>query len=292
MIKLEHFRVFLAVADKQSLSEAAQLINRTPAAISMTLKQMEEFLNAPLFEGERKNQLTKLGIYVMEKARNAVSEHDKSLADVIRYARGEEGVVRIAVVPSIARKILPKVISNLQNISELNIEIRDTDSESVGASVLSGAVDFGIAGKSITSNNLQSTLLLDETFGVICRLDHPLVKLKRPILWKDLAKYPFISNGLCQRINVPSVNILVDKSNLFLHNITTLYAFIEQGLGTTLLPQLSFENTEKIISLPLDDLRIKRSLYLFKRNREQLTPVAKKLISEIINQLNISTDYK
>ena len=89
MIKLEYLRVFATVAETQALSEAAERLGRTPSAISMTLKQIEESLGGPLFAGERKAALTPLGAFALGHARRAVAEHDAATAAIQRFARRE-----------------------------------------------------------------------------------------------------------------------------------------------------------------------------------------------------------
>lgn len=53
-IKITNLQFFVAVATSQSLTQAAQRVHRTPAAVSLSLKQLEEELGGALFEGERK----------------------------------------------------------------------------------------------------------------------------------------------------------------------------------------------------------------------------------------------
>ena len=88
-IKLEHLRVFVTVAESGTLADAGNRIGRTPAAISMTLNQIEDELGGPLFEGERKARLTHLGQFVLARAQRAVTEHLAAVTDIKRFARGE-----------------------------------------------------------------------------------------------------------------------------------------------------------------------------------------------------------
>ena len=59
-IKLEMLRYFVEVAKTGNLSQAAERLGRSPSALSMMLKQFEEHLGAPLFETDRKSNLTLL----------------------------------------------------------------------------------------------------------------------------------------------------------------------------------------------------------------------------------------
>lgn len=60
-IKIEMLRCFCAVADHGSLADAAEVLGRTPSAVSMMLRQFEDHIGSPLFEGGRKARLTPLG---------------------------------------------------------------------------------------------------------------------------------------------------------------------------------------------------------------------------------------
>ena len=60
-MRLELLKTFRIVAEQGSLARAADILGRTPSAISMSLSQLEAELGAPLFETDRKNRLTPLG---------------------------------------------------------------------------------------------------------------------------------------------------------------------------------------------------------------------------------------
>ena len=283
MIKLEHFRVFLTVAKTKSLVDAASKLGRTPSAVSMTLKQIEDILGGSLFEGERKSTLTPLGKYVADRANSAVREHEKTLKDVMRFSRGEEGVVRIAAVPTAAARILPIVTEKVYNSHpNLQMEIRDGDSEAVAIAVTQNAVDFGIASLSAASDGLNETLLAEDPFVLVCRSDHPLVELDHPITLSDISEHKFIANGLCRKIQTKEMDELLANAKLFLHNVTTLYTFVERGFGVTLMPKLSVQENGNLIALPLDSIVANRRLYLMKRDQETLSPAAEIFIENLM----------
>ncbi len=285
MIKLEHLRVFLVVVDSQSISTASERISRTPSAVSMTLKQLEETLGGPLFLGERKTRLTPLGMYVADKARRVVREHDSAVTDILHYARGEEGIVRVAVVPSVATAILPTVVEGFRERYKVRLEIRDIDSASVAAAVTSGTVDFGIASKTEASKELAAKHLVSDRLHAVCPHGHPLSQLDRPVRWSDLFDYPFIANGLCAQFDAPEVAELVQRATLFLYNVTTLHTFIGEGFGISLLPGLSVPGTEALAAKPLEDASAVRHLFLFRRPDDVLSPSADAFSSAILHSI-------
>ena len=71
-IKIEMLRNFVAVAELGNLNDAAERLGRTASAVSMSLKQLEDHLGAPLFETDRKNRLTALGQFTFAEGRREV----------------------------------------------------------------------------------------------------------------------------------------------------------------------------------------------------------------------------
>ena len=176
-IKLEMLRVYATVVDSGALAEAADRLGRTPSAVSMSLKQLEQELGGRLFESDRKTKLTPLGRFVYEEAGRSLAGFDEMVAGLRRFARGEEGLVRVAAVPSVATQLLPMVVEHFQgNRPKVAVEVRDIDSPAVLEAVRDGRVDVGLASSAAAVGDLASRTLMEERFGLLCRADHWLAK--------------------------------------------------------------------------------------------------------------------
>jgi len=282
MIKLEYMRQFLAVSRYNSLSEAAKELHRSPSAVSLTLKLIEEQTNQSLFEGERKQTLTPFGEFFHECSLRALSEYEKAVEDIQRYASGKSGHVKIASVPSVATHLMPRVINTLKNKSpNIQIDLRDTDSYSVARSVSEGSSDFGIASLSSRTINLQSELLTEEPFVCLMPKGHPLEDHAKPLTWQDLAEYPFISNDLLNLSDNENIQYLIAHAHLKIRNVSSLVAFIESGFGISLLPRMTSALTSNLISKPLKDKTLTRKLYLLTPANRSLSSVATEFVNEV-----------
>lgn len=278
-MKLEHLRVFIAVVEAGELAEAGDRIGRTPAALSMTLKQIEAELGGALFEGERKVRLSPLGSYVHAQAQRAVAEFDSALVHMQRYASGGMGVAKVAAVPSAATRLLPLVIGRMRlRHPQLRLDLRDTDSAAVGDAVATGAVDFGIATLPLAVRGLRAEPLLQDPFVLVCPAHHRLATIGRAVHWSDISPSEFIANGLCSRFSAPEVQSLVRGSLLTVRNTTSLLTYVKQGFGVTLLPTLAAPITEGLVFLPLADRSAFRSLELLTRHGESLSPASQALL--------------
>lgn len=282
-MKIEHLRAFIAVAEAGELADAGARIGRTPAALSMTLKQVEADLGGgALFEGERKGRLTPLGSYALQQARRAVAEVDSAVAHIRNFASGEMGLAQVAAVPTAATRVMPLAIQRLRvKRPAARVDLRDIDSASVVNAVSSGAVDFGIATLPGAVPGLVSETLLEDPFVLVCPIDHPLVALGHPIRWSDIDASHFIANGLCSNIDAPEVAWLTERALLTVRNTTSLLAFIQEGFGVTLLPALAAPKSAQLRSLPLHDSGHKRRLDVLVRQGETLNPAASALLAEV-----------
>ncbi len=262
-IKIAQLQFFVAVATSQNLVEAAGRVHRTPAALSISLKQLEEELGGTLFEGDRKNQLSPLGRFVLQQAQRELAHFDKTIETISRYAKAETGLVRVASVPSIAISLLPPLLKAFhEQHPNFHLDIRDMDSQSVLQAVSAGEVDIGIASVPSNTPDLSQAFLYSDVFGVVCAADNPLCDLERPVRWSDLEGQTFINSGIVRVIDAAEFRPIRENAKISVRNTSSLLALVAQGLGVTLLPELLLrsDSTRRLRFLTLEDNRIIRSV--------------------------------
>lgn len=281
-IKLEMLRTFVAVAHAGELAQASRALGRTPSAVSMTLKQVQDELGTALFETDRKASLTKAGEVILAEAERAIYNFDHSLSTIKNYARADFGFVRIAAVPSAASIILPMAIKALMATKPgLHIDLSDMDSSSVIAELVQGRIDVGIASGGNERQGIVSELLWEDKFELVMSLDHPLAH-RRDLSLGDIANEVFISNGLCVSIDLPELQKLIVGSSLSVRNTTSLISIIRQGLGVSILPSLVAKQVGGgVIFVPLKDLTLTRRLDILTTSDEPKTPAVQLLLTEL-----------
>lgn len=286
MIKLEALRVFVAVAETGNIRDAADRIGRTASAVSMTLKQLEEEIDAPLFAGDRKSALTALGAFMLETARAQVQGYDRAMAAVRAFAQNRIGKLTIACVPSVAAQLVPPLLSGfLAQRPAVELELFDVDSRAVAGLVESGQVEIGIAGAPRTAGALGFTPLFRDPFRVVCRAGGALAALGRPVGWDDLAGETLIRNGASEMIAAPEYRALAGAATLMVRNVTSLVAFARSGLGVTLLPALStIGMPEGVAACPLAEESIEREVGVIGRRDAPPSPVAAAFLEQLESQ--------
>ena len=282
MVKVEHLRVFVAVAEAGELQQAAAHLGRTPAALSMTLKQLEDELGGSLFENERKGRLTPLGQFALEQSRPVVSLCANAVSEMKHFAMGRSGLVQVAAVPSAAALLLPKALRRLRTLRpDVRVQLRDIDSSAVIKAVLEESVDVGIATVVGNQPDLSVSTLLLDPFVWVCPPGHPLTKLRRNVRWEDIEPDDFIANGLCAGLGVPQLDALVQRASLMLLSTTSLLGFVRAAMGVTLLPALAVPSDGTLVTLPCQSKRYVRRLNLITRAGVTLAPAAVALIDAV-----------
>ena len=276
VLKIEMLRCFATVARSGNLAGAADRLGRTPSAISMMLKQLEEHLGAPLYESERKNKLTAMGNFVLDEALRELDHFDRMVAAIESFARAESGFVRVAAVPSVAEVILPQVVREfLRERPGVRIDIRDMDSAAVLRELERERVDLGLATGIGASARIDRHMLFSDAFGVICRSDHPLAAGDMPLEWRSLDQWPFIANGICGHIADETFRNVFMASRLMVRNTTSLLAMVRAGVGVTVLPRLVVDGAEREVRfLPVVDPVARRRIDILRHADVSLSPVA------------------
>lgn len=122
---LEHdlLRVFVAVVDYGGFTAAADVLNRTQAAVSLQIKRLEETIQIALFQHPRRTlELTPRGEILLEYARRMINLNDEALNAV----RSDEisGRVRIGAINNYASIILPSLLAEFCAANpEVQIEV-------------------------------------------------------------------------------------------------------------------------------------------------------------------------
>ncbi|MEM1374212.1 MAG: LysR substrate-binding domain-containing protein [Pseudomonadota bacterium] len=109
LFDLDLLRTFVAIAETGNFSAAAQSVFRTPSAVSMQVKKMEDIAGRPLFvRDSRSVTLTEDGEKVLAHGRRMLALNQGLMADF--HQQHMEGTVRLAVPDDVAEGHLPDML--------------------------------------------------------------------------------------------------------------------------------------------------------------------------------------
>lgn len=109
LLELDVLRTFVAIAETGSFTLAANAVFRTPSAVSMQIKKLEEQLGKPLFNRDARSvSLTAEGEILIGYARRLLSISREAVSKFIRP--DVEGVVRLGSPDDYGERVLPDVL--------------------------------------------------------------------------------------------------------------------------------------------------------------------------------------
>lgn len=110
LLDMEVIRSFITIAESGSFTRAAHQIFRTPSALSMQIKRLEETLGQALFVREaRKVKLTPEGEILLGYARRLLKLNEDAVRRFVAPALA--GTVRLGTPDDIGTRILPRVLT-------------------------------------------------------------------------------------------------------------------------------------------------------------------------------------
>jgi DNA-binding transcriptional LysR family regulator len=149
-LDLDTLRTLSVARELGSMAQAAEQLGRTPSAISLQMKRLQDDLGIVLFRKHGRNlALTEAGVVVLDYARRILALHDE-LLDTMQGA-SIAGNIRLGCTQDFA-STLPSVLSQFSLIYprmqiELRIEGNAALSDAVEASQIDLAVVIGHEGR-------------------------------------------------------------------------------------------------------------------------------------------------
>lgn len=283
---------FLAVAEHQNIAAAAEHLGLTPAAVSSSLRKLEDTLTTSLFE--RSPTAISPSPFGRELSRyvKLARSHLQSASDEIAGLRGvNQGRLVVGTLPLARTIIVPKAITKLlEGHSYLDISTVEGPYDDLVAGLRCGDIDLiiGALRQNTADKDLREEPVFNENLSAIVRAGHPLVRRRR-IEWKDLLGYQWI----LPRRRTPTRNlfektILGNGLELPLHVIETSSLVMLRGLllesdRVTILSrhQIRFEEQAGLLAtLPFELGGTERPVGITTRRIGALSPAAELFVLE------------
>ena len=279
-LKITQLRYFVLVAQLKSFHGAAKQAYRTQPALSLAVRELEQKLGQALFEKGGKTELTPFGEHCLPLFQDLLAHHDRIASEVSLLARHEIGQVSIATVPSVASRLLPQLLARfVSEHPKIQISIQDGNADSVQQLLMQGQVDFGISSVWMPDENIDFLPILSDQVGVVCRKDHPLAAAGAELHWSSLQAYPLVRNGTSRLLEKTEAAVLLESSLLFVSNMISLIAMLEEDIGITTLPSLAFPaGNKQLVFVPLAEPRVERQIGILSRKNRSLSPAAAELM--------------
>ena len=263
-MELDNLKAFLAVAETGSFSLAADHLHLTQPAVSKRIAQLEQQLDARLFDRiGRTVRLTDTGQTLAERA-NAILQQVEDTERAIRNLTGDtRGQLSLATSHHVGLWRLPDVLKRfIDQHPGVTLDLHFMDSEVAHERILQGELEMAIITLAPTGHErLVAEPVWRDRLVFVCAREHDLSH-RRGITLGDLAAYPAILPDMSTftgrivkgMFEDHGLRLTVGMSTNYLETIKML---IGVGLGWSVLPETMVDGDVTVLEI---DARIERTL--------------------------------
>ncbi len=237
---LDQLHTFLEIVRLKSFSKAAQTCFRTQPAISAQVRQLEQELNAPLFDrlGTR-IALTPAGKIFTDFAEQILDLRRRAQDSIAELERMPRGELLIAANESNCIYVLPKAFSRFkEEYPNVQLHVDRSYGSRVVQAVLENQADFGVTQLPVDGRKLQVARIYTDEIKLVLPSDHRLAK-KSVVLAKDIVNEPLLLPRAGRtRTRIDAWLELIEGDinvSMELDSTEMLKRFVRAGLGIAFL---------------------------------------------------------
>ena len=177
-LDIRHLRYFLAVAEAESFSRAADRLGISQPSVSQQMRDLEAGLRVPLFQRRGKRiLLTPKGLIFQEHARTVLRQLESFLEELNREPGQLRGALHLGVVPVLNVPLVPHLLGLFTaDHPAINVVVEEISSTDIETALEEGRMDVGLGFMTRYSPNLRYERLCTDEFALIVSEAHPWAK--------------------------------------------------------------------------------------------------------------------
>jgi DNA-binding transcriptional LysR family regulator len=180
-VTLDQLRVFIAVAERQHVTEAARALNLAQSAASNAIAALEARHGTKLFNRIGRNiELTEAGRAFLKEARAVLATAEAAELALLEFSNLRRGVLSVQASQTIASYWLPRHLVNFRRAyPQIEIRLNIGNTAQVVAAIESGSSELGFVEGACHSEQLARTTVARDQLVVVVAPEHELATRKR-----------------------------------------------------------------------------------------------------------------
>jgi DNA-binding transcriptional LysR family regulator len=275
-------RVLVTVADAGGFSPAAARLSMSQPGVSRAVAALEaELGTALLVRRNGRTAPTPAGERVLLHAREVLARTEAIRQEAATGGGGDcSGRVRLGSFASVSAQLLPGILATVR-VRHPGVEValfEGHDEEVVGW-VRERAVDVGVVSRD--APDLDVRPLATDHLVAVLPAAHALAAQPRATL-EQLAAEPFVlSRGGCERIILDAFTAAghAPRVAFEVHEVSTILAMVAEGLGVSVVPELSAVAVPPRVALRPLDPPVERRLALAVPSLADAPPAVRALLA-------------
>ncbi|MDF2114222.1 LysR family transcriptional regulator [Roseiarcaceae bacterium H3SJ34-1] len=288
---LEQLRIFVAVAEREHVTQAARALSLTQSATSAAIAALEARYATKLFNRVGRGiVLTEAGRLFLVEARAVLaraSVAESMLADLAGMKRGS---LALAASQTVGNYWLPQIIHRYQSLYpgiKVSLEIGNT--ETVATHVHEGVADIGFVEGEVDNPALAIRPVAEDDLVLVVGPQHPWTRSKpNPIRDFKSQKWVFRERGSGTRsifeAALKSLGIDLRDMDIVLElpSNEAVRTAVEAGAGVAVISRLVVANSLRAGTLAVVDITLPKRKFFALRHRERNLVQAERAFYDVV----------
>lgn len=287
---LEQLRIFVAVAECEHVTQAAQKLNLTQSAVSAAVSALELRHTVKLFSRVGRGiELTDAGRLFLDEARAILARTRAAEVALAELSGLERGTLAIHASQTIASYWLPQHLVRFRKVHPgVKIELAAGNSTQVAEAVQHGAADIGFVEGRIEAENLMQQAIARDRLIIVAGPKH--LASKRRISASDFPSLDWVlrepgsgtrsefEDALKRwKLSIEQLNVVLE-----LPSNEAVRMAVEAGAGATAISELVAARGIALGKLKAIPLQLPERAFTVLRHRERyLSKAARAFLDEI-----------
>jgi DNA-binding transcriptional LysR family regulator len=286
-MELRQLRTFVAAAERESFTRAAEGLNLSQAAVSQQVAALEKELGTQLFERRGRGvRLTDAGRRLYEyscQILDLVAEASRQVGGAKQHVSGH---LRIATSSVPAEWLVPELLAAFRiRFPEVRESLAVSDSSMAATAVEAGEADLGFVGELPGSSKLEATAVAEDELVLVVAVDHELAdkgtttlnRLRREAL---IVREPGSGSRRCFERGLQEHGLSLDEFEIALevNSNDAIRAAVERGVGVAFLSQRDKRHEIGLKSVKVRGFRVRRQLFVIRDPRRVLATPARQFL--------------
>ncbi|NJP52015.1 LysR family transcriptional regulator [Streptomyces sp. SBST2-5] len=260
-MELRHLQHFVAVAEDQHFTRAAERLMVSQSGLSASIRALERELGTPLFvRTTRRVTLTEAGRALLSEAERILAGVRAAHEAVAAVQGVLRGTLSIGTEQCIAGVDVARLLAAFRRRHpDVEIRLRQWGSGALAEEVAAGRLDLAFAYRTGTdSDQLRPVPLTAEPMTVLCHPGHRLARAGMPVTPADLGGEVFVDFhpdwGPRRSTDAAFAAAGVRRTvALELNDVHSLLDLVDENLGIAVVPRHFRYKRESLTALPLKD---------------------------------------
>lgn len=282
-MEMNQVRYFLAVCRHRNFTHAAQASNVSQPALTTAIKKLEGELGGALFLRDRSGcRLTSLGDLVRPRLERLAAEAAEAKAQAARHVHLDRVPIVIGLGETIGQARVVEAVGRFRlQVPQADVELIVDRADALVAGLQDGRIDVAVTSSVKAPGLYRADDLYDEGYRAVMAGDHAFAA-ETAITLAQLAEAELLDRPNCEMRDALHAAVAERGHDLYAsyrsNRLDWLLTLARTGAGVVVLPETAIPDEPGLISRPIVDVPITRTVRALRYRHQPSRPEVEQLV--------------